>query len=380
MKIERYIETKLSEKTGEPVSDFFIVPGKLPYIKTAGTLSLDPETAESDEEDIISFISKNNGNIGRSAVMDMVSGKGAIHFKSSVYPRGHGGSPVYLRCCAFLSMGRCCLNVRVLPSDVPSIDMLNIPADMLKHLKSTLMSKNGLVIISGPTGSGKSTTIATCLKWLTDHYNRVLITIEDPIEFVFGDGSQSLILQKQVGIDTPSFSSGVIDALRQAPDVIFVGEIRSPQEFSSAITAAETGHLVVTTMHTPSIEAIPGRIINSFPPEQAGEMRVKLASVLKLLCTQRLISSEQGIGAYYEWLVVEPAIKSLILKSGDTQLGSYITRQNPERINSVLFDMFVKNIINEQQAMSYATDAYEMSEKIREYYNGQSFGVNNDSF
>jgi len=364
MKIQQYIEWRLAERTDDPISDIFIVPGKRTHLKTARSLSVDTEKNETFEDDIIDFISNACANITKEEISDHISKEGALNFKYTVYPRTGRGLPVHLRCCAFLSMGRFCCNVRILPSEVASIDELNVESTLLRQLKSTLQAKNGLVIISGPTGSGKSTTIASCLKWLTDNYNRVLLTVEDPIEFVFKDDSQSLILQKQVGIDTPSFAAGINDALRQAPDVIFVGEVRSPQEFAAAIMAAETGHLVVTTMHTPSIDAIPGRIINSFPPEQAKEMRVKLASVLKLLCTQRLIGSSQGIGAYYEFLSVEPAIKALILKSGDSQISSYINTQNPERINNVLLGMLLKGVIDEQQALAHATDVYEMSEKI----------------
>jgi twitching motility protein PilT len=198
---------------------------------------------------------------------------------------------------------------RVIPTKIPKIDDLQLPS----VLKEIATKPHGLVLVTGPTGSGKSTTLASMIDYMNEHLNKHIITLEDPIEYLHKH-KQSIIDQREVGFDTMSFQNGLRACLRQDPDVILVGEMRDLETIQTAITAAETGHLVLGTLHTQSASSTMDRIIDVFPSHQKDQIRVLLANVLESIISQRLFPKalESGRIAATEILINTPAVKNLI--------------------------------------------------------------------
>jgi twitching motility protein PilT len=201
------------------------------------------------------------------------------------------------------------LAFRVIPTHIPSYEDLLLP-DILRDIS---MRPQGLVLVTGPTGSGKSTTLASMISEMNQSMKKHIITLEDPIEYLHSHGT-CMINQREVGFDTKTFASGLRASLRQDPDVILVGEMRDLETISTAITAAETGHLVFATLHTTNAVMTINRIIDVFPPSQQPQIRIQLASVLQAVVSQRLFPKKEGkgrIGAF-EILLNVPAVKNLI--------------------------------------------------------------------
>ena len=184
---------------------------------------------------------------------------------------------------AYLQRASVALAVRVVPSRIPTIEELCMP-DILKKVAE---KPQGLVLVTGPTGSGKSTTLASMIQYMNETMRRHIITLEDPIEYLHKHGN-CIIEQREVGFDTNNFANGLRASLRQDPDVILVGEMRDLETIQTAITAAETGHLVFATLHTSSAPSTINRIIDVFPPAQQQQVRIQLASVLMAIISQRL--------------------------------------------------------------------------------------------
>jgi len=210
---------------------------------------------------------------------------------------------------AFQQRGSISLAFRTIPTIIPTIDDLQLP-ETLKMLAET---QQGLILVTGPTGSGKSTTLAAMIKYMNETMYKHIITLEDPIEYMHAHG-KSIIDQREIGFDTASFTSGLRAALRQDPDVILVGEMRDLETISTAITAAETGHLVLATLHTWSAASTIDRIIDVFPHGQQSQIRVQLAGVLTSVISQRLFQTadRKGRRAATEVMINNPAIANLI--------------------------------------------------------------------
>ena len=187
---------------------------------------------------------------------------------------------------AFQQRGVVSLAFRTIPTQIPTIDDLQLPGT----LKTLAETPQGLILVTGPTGSGKSTTLAAMIKYMNETMRKHIITLEDPIEYMHAHGT-SIIDQREVGFDTVSFADGLRAALRQDPDVILVGEMRDLETISTAITAAETGHLVLATLHTWSAASTIDRIIDVFPHGQQSQIRVQLAGVLTSVISQRLLQT-----------------------------------------------------------------------------------------
>lgn len=208
---------------------------------------------------------------------------------------------------------------RLISSEIPTIDSLNMP----KVLNELAEKPQGLILVTGPTGSGKSTTLAAMIDYINENKAKHIITLEDPIEYVHHH-KKSIINQREIGIDTSSFANGLRASLRQDPDIILVGEMRDLETISTAITAAETGHLVFGTLHTSSAPTTIDRIIDVFPPHQQGQIRIQLANVLQGIISQRLFVKKDGKGrvAATEILVGVPAVTNLIRNEKVHQIPS----------------------------------------------------------
>ncbi|MFC6039733.1 type IV pilus twitching motility protein PilT [Paenisporosarcina macmurdoensis] len=222
---------------------------------------------------------------------------------------------------AFHQKGKISIAFRTIPQIIPTVEQLQMP-NTLKKLAET---KQGLILVTGPTGSGKSTTLAAMIKHMNTDLNLHIITLEDPIEYMHDHGT-SIIDQREVGFDTKSFTSGLRAALRQDPDVILVGEMRDLETIGIAITAAETGHLVLGTLHTSSAASTIERIIDVFSPEQQAQVRTQLGGVLKAVISQRLIKTVDGKGrrAATEILISNSAIANLIRTAKVHQIPNVI--------------------------------------------------------
>lgn len=210
---------------------------------------------------------------------------------------------------------------RVIPNEIPSLTNLNMPP----ILQEMAVKPQGLFLVTGPTGSGKSTTLASMIDFVNKQAAKHIITLEDPIEYEH-QHHQSIVNQRQVGVDTEGFASGLRAALRQDPDVILVGEMRDHETISTAITAAETGHLVLATLHTSSAVQTINRIIDVFPPYQQGQIRTQLSMVLAGILSQRLIKTVDGKGriAATEVLINLPSIANLIRNEKIEQINNVL--------------------------------------------------------
>jgi len=199
--------------------------------------------------------------------------------------------------------------IRIVPTSIPSLDALKLP----QILKKISEKPQGLILITGPTGSGKSTTLAAMIAYMNENMRKHIITLEDPIEYLHKHGN-CIIDQREVGFDTNNFANGLRASLRQDPDVILVGEMRDLETIQTAITAAETGHLVLGTLHTSSAPATINRIIDVFPPSQQDQIRIQLASVLVGIVSQRLFptADKSGRVSATEILINNAAVANLI--------------------------------------------------------------------
>ncbi len=261
-----------------------------------------------------------------------------------------GGRDRY-RVNAFFQRNTPGLAFRRIPRDIPSLDDLKHP-DILKKLCSY---EKGLVIVTGPTGSGKSTTLAAMVRYLNEREPKHIITIEDPMEFEHED-NKCLIQQREIGLDTFSFGEAMRRALRQDPDIILLGEMRDAETMTIATTASETGHLVLSTLHTNDAKQSISRIVNTFPPEQHFQTRIKLASVMQGVISQTLIPMiGGGRVAALEVLVSTPYVRDLIVKGKYEDLDDVIDQGTHYGMQSLNQDIIVKwmnGMISEESAMS----------------------------
>lgn len=262
---------------------------------------------------------------------------------------------VRIRCNVFSQKGKTALALRLLPMQVPTAEALNLPEVVIAQAEKP----RGLVLITGPTGSGKSSTLAALINHVNQTSENHIITLEEPIEFVH-TGNRCIINQREVGNDTGSFASGLRAALRQDPDVILVGEMRDLETISTAITAAETGHLVFGTLHTKGAASTIDRIIDSFPPEQQNQIRIQLADVLECVVGQTLLPCTRGgRRAIFEIMIMTPAIRSMILQNKTVQILSAMQtgkRQGMQLLDDALAEMVRKGEITLTDALTAAND------------------------
>ena len=247
------------------------------------------------------------------------------------------------------------LAIRIIPSKIPTLKELNFP----KTIKDFCNEKRGLILVTGPTGSGKSTTVATIINEINNNKDLHILTLEEPIEF-FHESKKSIINQREIGKDSKNYKNALKAALREDPDVIFIGEMRDIETIAIAIRAAETGHLVLSTLHTLGADATIDRIIDVFPPNQQQQIKIQLASVLKGIISQQLVESiDCKRIAALEIMKVTPAISNLIREGKSHQIKSLIqtgSRYGMETMDNSLIKLYKNSLINFENALSYAAD------------------------
>ncbi len=259
------------------------------------------------------------------------------------------------------TIGLACRPVR---TGIPTIEELGLP----EICKPLALKKSGLVIITGPTGCGKSTTLAAMINHLNHTVSRKIITIKDPIEYLHND-IKCIISQREIGRDTRSYTNALKHAMRQDPDVIMVGEMRDLETMSAVLTAAETGHLVLTTLHTMGAAEAIDRFIDVFPPHQQQQVRIQLSIVLEGVIYQVLIprSDKSGRVAAVELMLATPAIRNLIREGKTYQMRNTIqtsTNLGMQTLNQSLAELFRKRIISVEEALANSIDTEELSEML----------------
>lgn len=248
------------------------------------------------------------------------------------------------------------LALRAIPITVPTIDNLGLP----NILKDIATIKRGLVLVTGPTGSGKSTTLASVVNHINETRNEHVLTLEDPIEYLHRH-NRSIVNQRELGIDTMSYADALRAALRQDPDVILIGEMRDLETISIAITAAETGHLVLSTLHTMGAVATIDRIIDVFPPDQQQQIRIQLSAVLQGVISQQLIRKADNSGrvAAMEIMMCNAAIRNHIREGKTYQIMNSIQTNRKDGMISMdafISELYKSNVISYDDAIAHAVD------------------------
>ncbi len=244
------------------------------------------------------------------------------------------------RCNAFLQQGNIGLVLRLIPQILPTIESMGLP----RVLEELAMSKRGLIIFVGATGSGKSTSLAAMLDWRNEHSYGHIVTIEDPIEFVHAH-KNSIVTQREVGIDTDSWEAALKNSMRQAPDVILMGEIRDRETMDHAVAFAETGHLVLATLHANNANQALDRIVNFFPEDRRNQLLMDLSLNLKALVSQRLLPRLDGRGrvAAVEIMINSPLIADLVFKGDVGEIKDVMKRSRElgmQTFDQALFDLY----------------------------------------
>jgi twitching motility protein PilT len=254
--------------------------------------------------------------------------------------------------------------LRQIPTTLLTMEQIGLPM----HIKDLLFRPRGLILVTGPTGSGKSTTLASMLNIINEEMAHHIITVEDPIEF-YHHNKRSMVIQREIGVDTTSFSEALRRALRQDPDVILVGEMRDLETIEAAITAAETGHLVFGTLHTSSAVGTVDRIIDAFPTEQQGQIRTQLATSLVAVISQVLIprSDKPGRVAAFEIMVSTPSIQALIRDNKTFRISSELqtgAKYGMNTLDSHLVELYTKNMISYNDLITKSQDPESIIEKL----------------
>ena len=269
------------------------------------------------------------------------------------------------RCNAFVQQGKVGLVMRVIPANIPTVDMLGLP----QVLKDVSMTKRGLVILVGATGSGKSTSLAAMVDWRNENSFGHIITIEDPVEFVHPH-KNCVITQREVGLDTDTWEAALKNTLRQAPDVILMGEIRDRETMEHAVAFAETGHLCLATLHANSANQALDRIINFFPEERRGQLLMDLSLNLRAMVAQRLVTKQDGKGRFaaVEIMLNTPLISDMIFKGEVSEIKEIMKKSRNlgmQTFDQALFDGFENNLINFEDALRNADSVNDLRLQIK---------------
>ncbi len=276
------------------------------------------------------------------------------------------GDRARFRCAVFTQKDTIAINMRLIPFTLLTFEEIGLD----KRLQRLLYAPRGLVLVTGPTGSGKTTTLATMIDFINENRDCHIITIEDPIEY-YHQAKKSIISQREVGKDVPSFATGVIKSLRQDPDVILVGEMRDLATISAAVTAAETGHLVFSTLHTTGAARTVDRIVDVFPFDQQEQIRTQLSGNLIAVISQLLLPKKGGSGrvACFEVMLSTPAIAHMIREKKTHSIVSAIQtgqQLGMKTLDASLFDAYQKGLLDRAEMLRAADKPEEILEKLGE--------------
>ena len=273
---------------------------------------------------------------------------------------------------AFRQRGSVSLAIRRVNVEVPSFEDLHLRVDAMRRIASY---RQGLVVVAGITGSGKSTTLAAAIEFINANRRCHIVTIEDPIEYLYRD-KKAFINQREVGIDVPSFHAALKSVVRQDPDVILIGEMRDRETFETALTAAETGHLVFGTLHSSTVSQTIGRVIDMFPPDRERQLRQSLAFSLKAIVCQKILpAAREGMGLVpvQEILVVNPTAQKLILDGEDKKIESVVRggrEEGMQDFNQGLLDLVAQGLISERTALEASHNPEQLAMNMKGIFLG----------
>jgi twitching motility protein PilT len=338
-------------------SDLHLKVGTYPMMRVRGTLQPAVEGRRLEHEEMVAIVEAvlpagHREKFKQNREVDLAYGVAGLG---------------RFRCNAFQQRGTIGMVFRVIPMRVASIDDLALP----HVLKSIAAEERGLVLVTGTTGSGKSTTLAAMIDEINATRTAHVMTVEDPIEYLHRD-NRSIINQREIGVDTNSFSHALRSALRQDPDVILVGEMRDFETIETALLAAETGHLVFSTLHTLDATETINRIIAVFPPHQQKQIRIQLASVLKAVISQRLIPTADGAGRVpaAEVLISTALIRDAIVDKEKTHLihgaiSQGTSQYGMQTFDQSIFSLFERHLISYEEALRWASNVDEFKLKTQ---------------
>ncbi len=346
------IETYLKEGNERGASDIHLAPGSPVMYRIDGELvpASDEKIKPFEIEELIKpmLTEEQSAELQRNGELDFaysIAGFSRVRFN------------------VFRQRGTYAIALRILSFEIPNAQKLGIPNSVLNLANK----KRGLVLVTGATGSGKSTTLAALIHIIATSYAKTIITLEDPIEYLHSH-NKSMVLQREVGYDTLSYANALRAALREDPDVILVGEMRDLETITIAITAAETGHLVFSTLHTNNAASTVDRIIDVFPPYQQQQTRVQLAGVLEGIIAQQLLPKEGGGRvAAYEVMLATPAIRNLIREGKSFQIPSMVQTSKKlgmQMMDDAIYELYMKSLISAESAVSFAQEPAAMSQKV----------------
>lgn len=325
--VEQIMQYSIDNK----VSDIHLTEGAEPTIRLNGVLQKLSTKLILKKEDIEFIIKKYTPEL-----FDMLYEKCFLDCSFTF-------SNTRFRANFFIQRKKLAVALRLIPSKIPAMSSLNLP----NAVSGILNLKNGLVLVTGATGSGKSTTIASIINEINITKAEHIVTVEDPIEFIYED-KKSLIHQREIGSDCDSFHDAIMCLLREDPDIIVLGEIRTHESISSALTLAETGHLVFATLHTKSAAESIDRIIDVFPPDQQSQIRVQLANTLKYVVAQRLVPTidKKGRLPLIELMIVNPAISAAIVNEAPMGTIKDQISLNYQKLGSQTFAQCAKDFVD----------------------------------
>ena len=334
-------------------SDLHLTTGRPPTVRLNGTLQ-NLKTKVLDSDDMVALMKsvtpeKNQQELQEVGSTDFGFAYGdAARFRVAVFKQRHDVAMV----------------LRLIPNDLLTFEQIGLPP----IVKELIRRPRGLFIVTGPTGSGKTTSLATMLDYINDNLDRHIITTEDPIEY-YHYHKKSIINQRELGSDVPTFAESLKRALRQDPDVILVGEMRDLETMEAAIRAAETGHLVFGTLHTTGASGTITRVIDAFPVNQQAQVRVQLSTALIAVLSQQLLAriDRKGRVACYEFLVVTPAIANLIRENKTFRIDSAIQtgrKFGMQLLDDHLWQLYQKGMISAEEMVDKSKDPADLSDKV----------------
>lgn len=348
------IEILLEEVVRRRASDLHLQVGLPPMIRIDGSLMPIPGTDVLDDATVSKLI---------FAILDDDQRQVLLRDKEFDFSFAFGTLGRF-RVNAFHERGSLAAALRLIPNEIKSIGELGMPAAVAEFANYP----RGLVLVTGPTGSGKSTTLAAIVDKINSEKSAHIITIEDPIEFTY-KSKKSVVVQREVHYDTYSFSAALRSSLRQDPDVVLIGEMRDLETISAAITIAETGHLVFATLHTNSASQSVDRMIDVFPPHQQPQVRAQLSNILMAICSQRLVPAiDGGRVVASEILIANSAVRNIIREGKSYQLDAVIqtgAELGMQTMDRTLAGLVQAGTVTYEEARNYAVDLGEFERIIR---------------
>jgi len=351
------INELLTTAVSKGASDLHIKVGTYPIMRVNGELAPLDQQNRISQEDAVAML---------STIMNDTQKKRYIEKKEVDLSYGIAGLGRF-RVNVFQQRGTIGLVFRVIPMKILTIEELGLP----KILEKLAIEPRGLILVTGTTGSGKSTTLAAMIEHMNTYKTMHIMTIEDPIEFLYRD-KKSLINQREIGNDADSFANALRSALRQDPDVILVGEMRDFETIQTALTAAETGHLVLSTLHTIDAAETINRIITIFPPYQQKQIRMQLASVVRGVVSQRLVPRADGSGrvAAVEVMVSTATIRECIVDPDKTRkihevIAAGASQYGMQTFDQSLYKLYTQNLITYEEALLRCNNPDDFALKVK---------------